>query len=182
MAWSQLQPCLCCHWGCMGLCGGFTWHFPEGQHHGGKSARFLTIHTSSSAENIWGCNFLLEYLEYRFHKSTEPSEWTVCRWGWWCLLFFTERFVSISLVEQPFFLHRMTLFLCQESVFVGAIYCWDLCFVLSMHCLFENYSTLLTIVTSNKTPCEGKVLALQSLLYKFFFFIFLSLFAVPPAF
>lgn len=88
------------------------------------------------------------------------------------LAFFTERFVSISLVEQPFFLHRMTLFLCQESVFVGAIYCWDLCFVLPMHCLFENYSTLLTIVTSNKTPCEGKVLAMQPLLYKNVFFLF----------
>lgn len=70
---------LCCHWGCTGLRGGFSWHFPDSQHHGGKSARFLTIYTSSSAENIWGCNFLLEYLEYRFHKSTEPSELTVCR-------------------------------------------------------------------------------------------------------
>lgn len=82
------------------------------------------------------------------------------------LAFFIERFVSISFIEQPFFLHQMTLFLCQESVFVCAVYCWDLCFVLSMHCLFENYNTLLTIVTSNKTLCEGEVLVMQLLLYK----------------
>ena len=79
---------------------------------------------------------------------------------------FIERFVSISFIEQPFFLHRMTLFLCQESVFVCAVYFCDLCFVLSMDCLFDNYNTLLTIVTSNKIPCEEKVLAMQLLLYK----------------
>lgn len=67
---------------------GSSWPFPDGQHHGGKSVWFLTICTSSLAKNIWWCNFLLEYLAYRFHKSTEPSELQfACRTGGACLFY-----------------------------------------------------------------------------------------------